>query len=115
MNLTTISSSKETTRLPLVLHIRSLRQWHGDQGISQSELAYLAGITPRLLHDYEAAPALPSAVRTLMSLAIALEIPIEQLIAPQIRDELQAAIKQRRSTLGQLTGDRRAPRSRRLL
>ena len=54
---------------PLVLHVRALRQWHGDTELSQRELARRAGICVRALHKYETCRQMPQQLTALHALA----------------------------------------------
>lgn len=81
---------------PLTLHIRSLRQWYGSRGISQIELAELAGISDRVLRKYESCRELPEALACLLSVAIALEITPEELVDPRQLAAIKAEIDSRR-------------------
>lgn len=80
---------------PLALHIRRLRQWFGTDGMSQTDLAVLAGVSPRLLRGYESARLLPKSVEELLSIALVLRVPVERLIAPDQLDRLRRAIEER--------------------
>ncbi len=84
---------------PLTFHVRRLRQWYGESGLSQGQLAELAGISPRLLRQYEARRDLPQTLGCLLALALALEVPIEWLIAPEIVEQAKAAVEARRRGL----------------
>lgn len=96
MNKSIGVSSSEPERDPLALHIRSLRQWHGEHSISQADLALLAGISTRVLKRYEAARELPRALECLVAVAIALQVAPEQLIDPRRLAKMTSAIEQRR-------------------
>jgi|SRR5579883_1689357 len=85
---------------PLALHIRDRRQWYGDRGLTQQELAKLAGITQSLLGSYESRHDLPEALRSLLALALALELPLQSLIDPRHFEELRDEIDERRRLLG---------------
>lgn len=82
---------------PLALHIRRLRQWSGEQGLSQEELAQLAGLSLRQVRRYESNRALPQVLVALLSLGLALKVPIEELVNPQEVERLRQAIEERRS------------------
>lgn len=94
------SSPKGGLRRPLALHIRRLRQWFGDRGLLQAELAFLSGVSLRLVRKYEATRRLPRAVEAVVAMSLALDVSIEQLIAPDLIQALRAAIDERRETLG---------------
>ncbi len=96
---------------PLALHLRRFRQWCGDHGLRQVELAFLAGVSVRLIRKYEAARELPRAVEALVAMSLVLDVPLEQLIATDRINTLRSAIAERREmfgTLPQLTGRHRA-------
>ena len=84
---------------PLVLHIRRLRQWYGDHGLGQQDLAALAGISPRLLHSYESCRSLPGSLGALLALSLALRVPLEALIDPRVVNRQRKAIDERRRHL----------------
>jgi len=83
-------------RAPLALHIRRLRQWYGENGIEQLELAKIAGISDRHLRVYERGRALPQSIEFLLSIAIALGVPMEWLINPNRVETLRREIDDRR-------------------
>jgi len=91
------SSSDDPRRQPLALHIRRLRQWYGKRQITQEELAALSGLTARQVSVYERTTRLPRAVEDLLRLSIALDLPMEKLIAPHELDERRTVIEERRS------------------
>lgn len=84
---------------PLAFHIRSLRQWHGTHGLSQEKLAALAGVSGRTVSFYESRPAVPQSLANLLSIALALNVPVERLIDPRQLNELRSEVDQRRQTL----------------
>lgn len=84
---------------PLALHIRRLRLWHGDGGMSQRELAELAGVSVRMLRAYEDCRALPQLVVFLLAVALALKVPMEWLFAPEILEKMKQTIEGRRLNL----------------
>lgn len=86
----------EPPAAPLALHIRRLRQWYGDTGLSQAELARLAGLTPRQVRSYESCRTLPAAVEAVLKLALALRVPVEGLFDPRRVEELRSAIEEAR-------------------
>jgi transcriptional regulator with XRE-family HTH domain len=83
---------------PLVFQIQSLRRWFGDDGLSQKELADLAGIPDRQLRFLESLRTLPQSVRVLLAIAMALNTNIENLIIPDLVEDLRATINARRAT-----------------
>lgn len=89
----TQSKSTETLHRPtLALHIRRLRQWHGEQGLTQAELAKRAGVSQRQLSRYETARALPTEFADLAKIAAALAVPLSAILAPQLLAELGAVV-----------------------
>lgn len=82
---------------PLALHIRSLRQWYGERGLSQKELAELAGISTRALKRYESCRTLPRGLECLIAVALVLEVPPERLLDPRLLEQLSEAIAARRA------------------
>ena len=98
MTTTTIEPNDDPTDWgPLTLHIRRLRQWYGEEGLTQAELAALAGISPRLLRSLESCRSLPQSVDALLRVAIALRLPVESLVDPRHVERLRRAIDRRRS------------------
>ena len=99
----TIKQQREssTDKGPLALHIRRLRQWYGDHGISQADLAELAGISPRLLRAYEDSRRLPPVVELLLRIALAMEVPMETLIDPRLIERIARPITGRRDEINQ--------------
>ena len=88
-----------TEKQPLALHIRRWRQWYNKRSITQAELAQLAGISERQVRMYEQCRKLPKTARTLLSIAIAEQLPLERLIAPQLLDEITADVEARRTEM----------------
>ena len=84
---------------PLALHIRARRQWYGKLGISQADLARLSGVPLRQLQRYETARELPDAIATLLKICFALRVPLLDLIAQDLREEIEADIEARRVEL----------------
>jgi transcriptional regulator with XRE-family HTH domain len=100
MTTRTIEPTEDPTSWgPLSLHIRRLRQWYGEDGLTQAELAELAGLSPRLLRSLEACRSLPHAVEALFAISIALRLPLESLIDPRQVERLRQAIEERRDRL----------------
>lgn len=79
--------------------LRHLRQFAGESGLTQAELATLAAISPRRLRSYECCRAMPESVLAMLSLAIALRVPFEWLIEPRALEELKATVEARRAIL----------------
>jgi transcriptional regulator with XRE-family HTH domain len=97
MTTRTIEPTEDPTSWgPLSLHIRRLRQWYGEDGLTQAGLAELAGLSPRLLRSLEACRSLPHAVEALLALSLALRLPLEALIDPRQVERLRQAIEARR-------------------
>ena len=86
---------------PLVFHIRSLRQWHGQVGMSQKELATLSQMAPRALRAYEECRDLPTVARNLLRLSLALQVPFEWLFSPTLVEHERADIEKKRQLLFQ--------------
>lgn len=83
----------------LALHVRRLRQWYGDEGLTQEELAALAAVNERTIREYEGATNLSCFVEPLMRVALALQVPFERLISPHVLDMLREEVEARRRTL----------------
>ena len=84
---------------PLAFHIRRLRQWYCKRALTQKDLADLAGINVRSAYQLETTRELPPAVQNLLSIALALQIPAEALVSPNIIEELNKQISERRHRL----------------
>jgi transcriptional regulator with XRE-family HTH domain len=97
MNTTQEPASYPQEGRPLALHIRRLRQWHAEEGLSQAELAELAGISPKLLRRYETYRSLPPMVEGLLAVALALKVPVEGLLAPRHLERLRERVDARRA------------------
>ena len=82
---------------PLAFHIRRLRQWQGEAGLSQEELAQLTGVSARSLSRYENSRVLPRPVEMLLALSLALDVPLTSLIDPRVLAKVQSQIEARRS------------------
>ena len=96
------SSPPVSSHRPLALHLRRFRKWCGDQGLRQVELAFLSGVSVRLIRKYEGARELPRAVEAFVALSLVLDVPLEQLIAPDLINALRAAIAERHEMFGTL-------------
>jgi DNA-binding XRE family transcriptional regulator len=94
-----VEQGEEQDVMPLALHIRRLRQWYGETGLSQAELAKLAGVSPKSLYAHEHRRALPQVVESLLALALALKVPFDALIDPRIVQHVSSAIEERRRAL----------------
>ena len=92
----TIFNQAEEEPQFLALHIRRLRQWYGEKSLKQDELAKLAGVSKRQLRRYESCRELPPGLSIPLSIAIALEQPLESIIASDIIDEIRADVEARR-------------------
>ena len=92
----TIFNQAEEEPQFLAFHIRRFRQWYGEKSLEQDELAKLTGVSKRQLRRYESCRELPPGLSTLLSIAIALEQPLESIIAPDIIDEIRADVEARR-------------------
>jgi transcriptional regulator with XRE-family HTH domain len=83
----------------LALHIRRLRQFYGTEGITQTQLAHVVGLSGRRLHDYETCRALPHTVKVLVSISCGLNVPLEELIDPRHLAEIRSEVEVRRAQL----------------
>lgn len=68
----------------------------------QAELAYLSGVSERFLRGYEGSRKLARNVEALLALSLALEVSVEQLIAPHLTDTLRKDVAKRRELLANL-------------
>lgn len=80
----------------LALHVRRHRQRYRDRQLGQEDLALLTGLSGRQIRSFEKCRRLPAIIDTLLRVAIALEIPLESLIAPSLIAERTRAIEARR-------------------
>lgn len=81
---------------PLALHIRALRQWHGEHGLEQAELAELAGISRHALYRLENCRELPPIIAALFAVAYALGVAPDALLDPRERARIETAVAARR-------------------
>src|SRR5262249_29692362 len=80
-------------------HLRRYRQQYGTSGISQRGLAMIAHVSRHFVEGLEVSPKLQGSVEPLLRVAIALERPIEELIAPARYRALREDIEGRRNAL----------------
>lgn len=59
------------------------------------ELAFLSGVSVRLIRKYEAARELPRAIEALVAMSLVLDVPLDQLIAPDLINNVRSAIAER--------------------
>lgn len=83
---------------PLAFHVRRLRQWYGTEGLTQEELAAIAGVHPRTVEFYERTTAIPAAVSSFLAIMIALRHTSEIVVAPHLLDKMRRDIEARRTT-----------------
>lgn len=86
---------------PLAFHIRRLRQWYGTEGLTQEELAAIAGVSKRTVEEYERYTTLPPQVAVFVAITLALGQPFNRVIAPAIFEKLSKEIEARRATFHQ--------------
>lgn len=96
MNTTQEEDAELFGRPPLVYQIRSLRQWHGDDGLSQRQLSELANINEKKVRELESCRVLPESICEVLAIAIALNTTVEELVSPDIVADLHAEIETRR-------------------
>lgn len=96
MNTTHKHASIEANKASLAFHIRRRRHFHGDRKLSQAELSAVAGVCPRVLRSYEMSRSLPRSVKNILAIALALEIPVEEIICSSLLMEMRRAIEKRR-------------------
>ncbi len=83
---------------PLVFELRRLRLYaENGAGLTQAELAGMAGVSPRLLRSYENCRSLPVSVQALLALSAALKVPVEWLVEPALLAEIHGAVESRRA------------------
>jgi len=83
---------------PLAFHIRRLRQWYGTEGLTQEELAAIAGVHPRTVEFYERTTTMPAAVSSFLAIMLALRQTSEIVVAPHLLDKLRRDIEARRAS-----------------
>jgi len=98
MKTTSKQTSDPVNWGPLVLHIRRLRQWYGDSGISQKELANVSGIPTRAIAKYESCRDLPRILSYILRISLALKVPVEWLIDPRVVNQIRTSVERRRAT-----------------
>lgn len=81
-------------------HVRRYRQQYGASGISQKALAMMAHVSRHFIEDLETSPKLQSSVEPLLRVALALEQPVANLVAPELYRSLQEDVERRRRALG---------------
>ena len=96
MTTTEQLSSASPVSPPLALHIRALRQWHGEHGLEQAELAELAGISRHALYRLENCRELPPTIAALFAVAYALGVAPDALLDPRERARIETAVAARR-------------------
>ena len=84
---------------PLALHIRALRQWHGEHGLEQAELAELAGISRHVLYRLESCRELPPTIEAFFAVAYALGVSPDALLDPRERQRIEVGVAARREQL----------------
>lgn len=80
----------------LVSHVRRLRLRYRTGLLSQADLAQIVGLSPRQVRLYERCRTLPAALDAFLSLAIALEVSIDELVEPRVIAERVCAVEERR-------------------
>ncbi len=78
--MTENNSEEPCDERPLALLIGAKRQWHGAQPMTQRELAARAGISLRQVKHYETCRTLPRALDSILRIAQALDITVDELI-----------------------------------
>lgn len=68
----------------LAYHVRPLRQWSGEKGLTQQELAHRTGISSRSLRSLETTPTVTRSVENLLRLSISLDTTVEDLFDPSV-------------------------------
>src|SRR5437899_9369 len=83
----------------LAFHVRRSRQWYGHNGISQHDLALIAGVAQSSVRYAESTDSIPRNVEVLLSVAAALHCPLEEIVAPHRLAEIREAVEKRRAQL----------------
>jgi transcriptional regulator with XRE-family HTH domain len=89
MTTTIHSTIKER---PLALLVTARREWFGDYGITQTELAKLTGVSLATIRRLESTRALPASIEGLLALAIAFGCQIESLVDPREMERIRKRI-----------------------
>lgn len=79
----------------LAFHVRRYRQWYGDKGISQEQLARIAGVDVHFVQRAERAKKLPHGIEAMLRIAIALGHHLEDVVAPEYVESLRTTIAAR--------------------
>lgn len=85
---------------PLAFHIRRHRHGYGKSGISQRALAMIAHLSRRVVEEMEASADLRGSAESLVRLALALRLRVEDVISSELLERLRREIEKRRSYLG---------------
>ena len=82
---------------PLAFHVRRLRQWYGPEGLTQEELAAIAGVHLRTVEFYERTTTMPASVGAFLAIMAALRQTSEIVVAPHMLDKMRRDIEARRT------------------
>ena len=93
------ASEEEVKLRPLTFHIRRHRLWYRKASLTQGQLAELAGLSRRVVARNEHRHALPQSIASFLKLALALDVPAEALIAPDLLESLKQEVEVRRRAL----------------
>lgn len=85
----------------LAFHARRYRQWYGERGVSQAELARIAGVGLHFLQRAERAKRLPHAIEGMIRVALALGHRLEDIVDPEYVEALRSSIEARKSARAQ--------------
>ena len=96
----TSTTDDERRSRPLALHLARHRQWYPLRSITQQELRLTAGLGREKLLQLEGCRQLPADFDALFRLALALNVDVEQLVAPHLAYERKAEIEEHRVKLG---------------
>jgi transcriptional regulator with XRE-family HTH domain len=83
----------------LAFHVRRNRQWYGQHGISQHDLAMIAGVSQSFLRRAESGHTLQPSMEAMLRVSLALRRPIEDLVAPGRLREIREGVERRRAEL----------------
>lgn len=83
-------------RMPLAFHLRGHRQFYGQTPLSQKEFAELSGLPAWIVRRYEKSRRLPVVFEQILRLALALNVPVNNLVAPHVLDPIVDEISTRR-------------------
>jgi len=89
---------------PIAFHLRRCRQWYGPHGISQLDLARIAGVSDRVIWHAEKSCELQPSIEAMLRIAAAIGRPLEELVAPKKLQAIRKDVEKRRAELEKRQG-----------